>query len=1039
MDDRGRVPFALLGVLLLVSSATLATTIDPARPPTDSDTEVVVERTTATTQTALREAVSTVSSDAATDPVIEPANTTAGGVLNDSTPFRDALRLRIYVAARDRLADVAVRRDDVTGTVSLPPVSTASQLRAAKRRVHVERVDENGTAIRVRIENVTLRTRRNGETVARERFSPTVTVATPVLVAHDRVSTYQQRLDATLTERGLSQRLTAQLYALAWSRGYSQWGGVPITNVVSNQHVSVVANQALLSLQRSTIGHSDPRGRRTLNVAAGRTIARELTVATERDTRVTDALLKGPTSPTDSEIQGLEMPQRSGPSEKRVIGINGTADDAFVDLLGDNTIAATTRAAYSVEVRTVGRVEGDRQVDATTPSQPEGNWTQVDRERNQTRWHRNVTLTPPVVRDDWHALATYSRQTVTRERITHTWKREIKGDNETTETVRRTTSNVATARQNVSVAIVGRHTHTSPAPNRTIRTAHERGAGRLGGPNLADARRVAIDRTIGSEDGRDRILESAARGDLDDGMVAYPLSRPANITEWAYRDLMRLRERVRELNVTVEQGGLGSFRENPPAALADKLDRRRANLLDAPRTYDSAATKARIAVRAAYLDRVESRLRARASSRSEQKDNFSAALDDVGTSMTNLTESLEAQERPSPGRQPRVDGPGGELRLTADAAPAYLTRSELTHDQIPAIDDRSHPLVARNTNLVSVPYQTASDAVIDGLLGTNSRVPLRAAAQTLNATNVTLERLNDSALSDPREYRNRSNEGDRAALGVIDRVRGLRQRQRDLQPAVTDAAGHIRASQREVLAEHGIGDDEPERKAMVQRALDPWNTTHGRALALANGSVSRRLTVVADRRANLSVTERDRLALRLNGSRERALGDEGARPKTDIVNASRSATHQVVRELGREAAGSAAERATRRAYRRTMKRSFSQMPAGLPLAPVPGYWYATTNLWHVEVRGEYARFGVRASQGRPTTPGGEFVYARDGERVTLDVDGDGDAERLGRSTRVDFSATATVLVVVPPGGTGVGDTNGVTVEQSKGWPRPGAE
>ena len=886
---------------------------------------------------------------------------------------------------------------------------------------------------------MTLRTRRNGATVARKRFSPTVTVPTPVLLAHDRVSTYQQRLDANLTERGLSQRLTAQLYALAWARGYSQWGGVPITNVVSNQHVSVVTNRALLSLQRSTIGHSDPRGRRTLTVAAGRTIARELTVATERDTHVTDTLLSGPTSPTDSEIQGLEVPQRSGPDQKRVIGVNGTADDAFVDLLDNGAIPATIGAAYSVEVQAVERVEGDRQVDAAPPSPPVGNWTQIDQERNWTRWHRNVTVTPPAIRDDWHALATYSRQTVTRERITRTWERKSEGDNETIETVQRTTSNVTTARQNVSVAIVGRHTRTSPAPNRSIRTAHERGAGPLDGPNLADARRVAIELTIGGEDGRDRVLESAARGDLDDEIVAYPLSRPANVTEWTYRDLMHLRERVRELNVSVEQGGLGSFQVNPPAALADELDRRRATLLDAPRTYDSAANKARIAVRAAYLERVEARLRARARSRSEQKNNFTAALDDVGTSMTNLTESLEAQERPSPGRQPRVNGLGGELRLTADAAPAYLTRSELTHGQIPAIDDRSHPLVTRNTNLVSVPYQTASDAVIDGLLGTNSRVPLRAAAQTLNATNGTLERLNDSALYDPREYRNRSNESDRAALGVIDRVRSLRQRQRALQPAVTDAAEHVRASQREVLAEHGIRDTQSGRRAMVQRALEPWNTTHGRALALANGAVSRRLTAVADRRANLSVAERDRLALRLNGSRERALGENGARPKTDTVNASRSATHQVVQELGREVAGSEAGRATRRAYRRTMKRSFSRMPAGLPLAPVPGYWYATTNLWHVEVRGEYARFGVRASQGRPTTPGGEFVYARDGERVTLDVDGDGDTERLGRSTPVDFSATATVLVVVPPGGTGVGDTNGVTVEQSKGWPRPGAE
>jgi len=100
MDDRGRVPFALIGVLLLVISATLATTVDPARPPVDSDSAVVVDRATATTQTELREAVSAASRDAAADPVVEPADTPVGRVLDDERPFRDALALRIYLRAR---------------------------------------------------------------------------------------------------------------------------------------------------------------------------------------------------------------------------------------------------------------------------------------------------------------------------------------------------------------------------------------------------------------------------------------------------------------------------------------------------------------------------------------------------------------------------------------------------------------------------------------------------------------------------------------------------------------------------------------------------------------------------------------------------------------------------------------------------------------------------------------------------------------------------------------------------------------------------
>jgi len=190
---------------------------------------------------------------------------------------------------------------------------------------------------------------------------------------------------------------------------------------------------------------------------------------------------------------------------------------------------------------------------------------------------------------------------------------------------------------------------------------------------------------------------------------------------------------------------------------------------------------------------------------------------------------------------------------------------------------------------------------------------------------------------------------------------------------------------------------------------------------------------------NLSTAERDQLAMRLNASLSESLRAEGGRPNTDTVNKSRSATQLMAREMARTVASKAADRATRRAYRKTMRRSFSAMPSGLPLAPVPGYWYATTNVWHVDVEGEYARFGVRASQGRPTTPGGEFRYVRDGESVTLDVDQDGQRERLGRATKVRFNVSATVPVVVPPGKTGVGDVDGVMVEKSAGWPDPGGE
>jgi len=1038
MDDRARVPFALLGVLLLVSSATLTATIDPARPPTDSETEVVVERATATTQTALREAVSTASRAAAANPVIEPANTTVGRVLNDSSAFRDALRLRIYVAARERLADVTVRQDDITGTVSLPATDTEAQLRAAKRRVVIERADGNGTAIRATIENVTVRSRVDGQVRSETTISPTVVVATPVLAAHERVQAYQQRLDAGITKPGLSQRLTAQLYALAWTRGYSQYGGAPIDNVVSNQHVGVATNAALLQIQRATIGHSDPRGRRTLSVATLRTVANDATAATGQHRPILQELLGKKTGPTDSEIQGIEPPEREGPGETRRIGVNDTADAAFLGMLDNDSIATAVESAYSIELQVRSNVEGDRRIDPTPPASPGENWTKVGQRRNVTEWSRDVIHSPPTVPEGWHAFETDGRQYVQQVTIHRTWERQVAGPNGTTETVRRTTSATTTTRENVSVVVVGRHDRTSPAPNRSVRTAHERGAGPLDGPNLAGARDAAIDQLMGVHDQRSKVLKQAARREIDDTVQTVALDRPSNVSEWIYRDLMTLRERVRDVHITVEQGGLGSFRVNPPAVLADRLQQRRAELLDAPRSYDSAATKARIAARAIYLNRVERRLRTLAEQRRDQSGAFEESIENSKASMTNLTEGLEARERPTPDRQPRISGVGGELRLTADAAPAYLTQAQLTHDQIPAIDGRSYPLAARNTNVFSVPYQTAADTVVDGLFGTNGDVSLQAAANELNATNRTLSGINDSVVFRDTSQMNVSTEEARALEKRASKVGELQGRRRALKEGVVESTNHLIEGQQNVLEARGIGSDDA-RSSMLVDAFAPWTTIHSQALALVNGTVTRRLTAIAARRANLSVVERDRLAIRLNETLERNMTEGPARPSLDTVNKSRSATHKVARQLARDAAGKIAERGTKRLYRDAMERSFSAMPAGVPLAPVPGYWYATMNVWHVEVRGQYARFGVRASQGRPTTPGGEFVYARDGDRVTLDVDGDGTGERLGRSTKVDFYASSTIMVVVPPGKTGVGDTNGVMIEQSKGWTRTDGE
>jgi hypothetical protein len=136
-------------------------------------------------------------------------------------------------------------------------------LRRTKRRVHVEPVGKPTDAgIRVRIENVSVRATRGGTTVAAATRNVTLVVETPVLALHERVQRFERRLDTGALESGLGRRLIARLYAVTWARGYAQYSGAPIANVLGNRHVELMTNGAILKEQTNAFGASDPVGRR---------------------------------------------------------------------------------------------------------------------------------------------------------------------------------------------------------------------------------------------------------------------------------------------------------------------------------------------------------------------------------------------------------------------------------------------------------------------------------------------------------------------------------------------------------------------------------------------------------------------------------------------------------------------------------------------------------------------------------------------------------------------------------------------------------
>ena len=341
-----------------------------------------------------------------------------------------------------------------------------------------------------------------------------------------------------------------------------------------------------------------------------------------------------------------------------------------------------------------------------------------------------------------------------------------------------------------------------------------------------------------------------------------------------------------------------------------------------------------------------------------------------------------ARNRPS--SEPLVD-PAGNLSLSVDAAPSYLPTSEVSRNRSDVRGGGSvYPLKTRNVNVFASPHDAVAESVVDRLpfLGTD-RVALTTAAGTL------------AAMGDGRAPAER----------------------RALETEVEAASTYVRGELLAAMADEGI----PEGEAEAALRTDADTATD--ALLLANGSAVDRAV------ASVDAENRDRLRVRLNLRLEAALRDERGRPRRAPASEAAEATRAAYRKALTDVVAKGTEGATEQARKRALGKRLGALPAGLPIAPVPGYWYATGNVWYVSVAGTYERFTVRANRGDATAP---VTYVRDGRTVRLRHDGE--RHRLGTAERLSFRTETVVVVVVPPGKRGVGDTDGVVDERSPGWP-----
>ncbi|MUV61402.1 hypothetical protein [Halobacterium sp. CBA1126] len=963
-DDRARVPFALVGVVLLVASVTAAATLAGRSPvPTETRTDRAVERAEASADTALASAARTAAAEAVRHPVVAGANTTFGAAIDRERAFRDALALRVYARTERALRDHVSTAGAASASLSLPRVDTTAAAERAIDRVSMERVGDE--AIRVTLSGVRVAVERDGRAVSRSTTNVSATVHSPALALRDRVQRFERLLDRGAFEGpGLDRRLTDYLHRVVWLRGPLQYAGVPISNVLANRHVEVMANRALLDVQRTAFGRADDAGRGAYRRALARVALDDVLAVAKDDAkaRANEVLGAPELSQTPRKVGLSSALAAAGSSSQPVpVGVNATADRAFLEFTsgdGETSLDGTLRAAYTSRAsRTVDATVVDRSTSQTGKPPENGTLVRVSDDRDVDV---EATVEPAdALPAGQRAAETAGRRVVVTERETRRYAAGNRSHRvvETTETTYRVSVGVSYALQPPTRALPAeRAERVLDVDASTVTPAiHERIA--------ASAERALVD----DAGGVDAVARRAVAGDAPDRETLVRPSLSESVRERAYRAAADLRPRARNVSADVSTRGLAGGRV-PTDALRERV----LALHDARDGYDTATDRAVAAVRETYLARVAGRLGDR---------RADGALSSIGDALGSR--GLEVP--PTDHADASADGPVAAV----EGAPAYLPLAEVTPETVPESEARYHPLAARNVNWFTIPHGDAASAVVDAAM---PDPPAVGPGRHRRA----------GAVGGERHARGRAEPGaPRRARGAPVRGRGQRV---GSEPGVPRRARGVPALVRGARAPRG---DAPGARSLGQRP----RTREGRRERVGGGSsrgggrANRRRDAAGARPVG------DAVPGRLRRRRRRRSG-----PRGGTRRAGRGERRPPHRPFGR------GERALRdgvgggREGGEAARRGGPRRGAGGAAAgAVPGFWYATANAWSVSIRGSYAQFAVRADGGSPVSTADGTAYVREDAPVAFDVDGDGAAERVGRNERVAFEVETAVGVVVPAG------------------------
>ncbi|WP_436901833.1 DUF7286 family protein [Halovenus halobia] len=1153
-DRRARIPFALLGLALVLLSVTFVVQVETAdQPDPRQETDRAMEQTAAATETALTDALRAASRQAGTAPVTEAADTPYGEVLDDGTTFEQYLKALFYLEAQDQLSGAGQTVGSVETEVSLPAVEDRADFAAALDRVTVRPGSEiegiETGIIEAEISGIQTVARADGTRRAAETKTVTVAVASPLFQLHDRTERFEQRLDAPINKPGFAQRFNARIYALGWARGYAQYGGLPVTEVVANRHVVPSANDAVYRTQKDVFGAADPQlsnavRRGWLCMAMhdaeglynnyGRSTA---TTGVAKEVCDASRWLFGKQATGDvPEAPGVQdlLGEAPGMDAKHTIGVNKTSLLPIRDLAtgaGSNSLSAVITRIYEVRVGTAVETDvvGEPVFNHGRPS--EAYRSRVIETAVEETDVSVEQVTEPDAGEQYRAIeGTVSIRLVqTKEHY-----QIIEGERESTETTAEGTRRVeftltVQERRRNPNASIDDYNHAGPdglpideefvyssgpgvgkaATDRTIPLGTDGGKF----PNYGDPGDNALFALFkgvsdqSDEDSLDgekersgtmagRVEETleeqwdgaATEDDLqfsNTATVSVPLQSRNALRAAIIYDLRQIQREVATVTHTFKRSEIiheGSD-TGPYGELREKVREHKARYLDREQPFVSVGQKVIYEARYAYFDALEGYLERIESAHGDAMSKIDSELPDTG--IENAMKFLQQGLTATPPEPVPLDSSSltDDVRYEVSGSPTYLVTEGVTSETVPAVEDGETfaPMAVKNRNFFKLPYKSIVNGLLNkignhfGLSDPDAELTFQSASEALVAGSESVEAAEaDPDHGDPEALRELNRKVRDAVDDSIEKytTRVSAQIAYRLYPddvTVTAASKIISeldgCDSSECLdipkdcTEVGcrMKDDSRGKAAYdavttkLTEAIEEYGSTAKTAEAIANGNISDpivRELAHLDKRPSyaegMGTTEwrtvvragTRRVVRDVAGEQGVTMSDTGTIEQLDkkIRTTLESVSREILKKRFDAAIGNGSFNLNNYDNWVNGTRTPVRVPAGMPVLPVPGQWYATVNVWTIDVHGEYARFEVSANMGTPETATAT-TYVREDRDVELQIAGE--SRDVGSVDEVDFEEKSVLIVAVPPGGIGVGDRDGKGPECSPTYPETG--